>query len=61
MTPQIQTLTPAQEAFVALADHCIECPGCKVDLDRTDEQPECPTAEALYRAWFDIWRKEVRR
>ncbi|MFF5004120.1 hypothetical protein ACFY3G_14895 [Streptomyces phaeochromogenes] len=56
-----QTLTPAGEAFVALADHCIECPGCKVDLDRPDETPECPAAEALYRAWFIIWREEVRR
>lgn len=62
MTPQIQTLTPAQEAFVVLSVHCIECPGCKVDLDRPDDEiPECPTAEALYRAWFILWRKEIRR
>jgi hypothetical protein len=59
MTPQ--TLTAAQEAFGDLADHCILCPGCKVDVDRPDDPPECPEAEALYRAWFILWRKEVRR
>lgn len=59
MTPQ--TLTPAQEAFGELADHCILCPGCKVDLDRPDDPPECPKAMEFYRAWFILWRKEVRR
>jgi hypothetical protein len=56
-----QTLTPAKEAFVALADHCILCPDCKVDLDQPKKTDDCPTAQALYRAWFILWRKEVRR
>lgn len=55
------TLTQAEEAFVALVGHCIHCPGCKVDMDRPDETPECPEAEALYRVWFIHWRKETRR
>lgn len=59
MTPQ--TLTPAEEAFVALADHCILCPGCKVDMDRPDSPPKCPEAEGLYRAWSILWRKEISR
>jgi hypothetical protein len=55
-----QTLTPAKEAFVALADHCILCPDCKVDLDRPHEKPDCSKAAELYRAWFTLWRKEAR-
>lgn len=56
----IATRTPAQEAFVALADHCILNRCCKVDLtcpQRT--QQDCETAQALYRAWFGLWRAEV--
>jgi hypothetical protein len=57
----VDTVTPAGEAFVVLADHCILCPGCKVDLGQPDEPPECPQAMELYRAWFILWRKEIRR
>jgi hypothetical protein len=56
-----ETLTPAQEAFVALADHCIGCPVCKVDLDRPKDARDCPTAQDLYRAWRKLWRQEVGR
>jgi len=55
------TLTPARQAFGELADHCILCPGCKVNVDRPDDPPKCADASALYRAWFILWRKEVRR
>ncbi|MFJ2158174.1 MMPL family transporter [Streptomyces sp. NPDC087856] len=37
------------------------CPGCKVDVDSPEPPPTCPEAETLYRAWFTLWRKEVRR
>ncbi|MEV2217443.1 hypothetical protein AB0H86_39490 [Streptomyces sp. NPDC050997] len=55
------TLTPAQKAFGELADHCILCPGCKVDLGRPVDPPECPEAMERYRSWFLLWRREVRR
>lgn len=54
-----QTLTPAQEAFVALSDHCVTCPDCRANPERPDVKRECSEAEVLYRAWFIIWRKEV--
>lgn len=57
----VDTLTPAQQAFGVLADHCILCPGCKVDVDRPDDPPECSEAMELYRAWFILWRKGVQR
>ena len=56
-----EVLPPTQEAFGVLADHCILCPGCKVDVDQPDDPPECPAATELYRAWFILWRKEARR
>jgi hypothetical protein len=59
MTTQI--LTPTDGAFVALVNHCIFCLGCKVDMDRPADPPKCPEAEALYRSWFILWRREARR
>lgn len=55
----VATVTPAEEAFVSLVDHCIHCLSCKVDPDRPDTPPKCPEAERLYRAWFILWRKEI--
>ncbi|MDH6628756.1 hypothetical protein M2271_006589 [Streptomyces sp. LBL] len=56
-----ETLTPVQEAFIALVDHCTGCPDCKATPALPDKTPECPKAESLYRAWFILWRKETRR
>jgi hypothetical protein len=56
-----ETLTPAQEAFVALSDHCMACPGCKVDLDQPKKTDDCPTAQNLYKAWLTLWREEKSR
>jgi putative hemolysin len=57
----VETLTRAQEAFVALANHCVGCPDCKVNLDRPQETRGCPTAQTLYRAWRPLWREENGR
>lgn len=59
MTTQEQA--SVDEALNALFDHCVRCPGCKVDVDSSEPPPKCPEAEALYRAWFVLWRKEVRK
>lgn len=55
-----QTLTAAKEAFVELSEHCVDCPDCRPNPERPDAKRECSEAEALYRAWFILWRKEVR-
>ncbi|CAL9665488.1 hypothetical protein SUDANB145_07395 (plasmid) [Streptomyces sp. enrichment culture] len=44
-------LTPAQVAFLALADHCMACPVCwPADLRPASERDRCETAEQLARA-----------
>lgn len=53
------TLTPAKAAFVDLSEHCVACPDCRPNPEQPETKTECTVAEALYRTWFDLWRKEV--
>ncbi|MDH6629040.1 hypothetical protein M2271_006875 [Streptomyces sp. LBL] len=55
-----ETLTSAAEAFISLVDHCTKCPDCRATPALPDKTPECPEAESLYRAWFTLWRKEMK-
>lgn len=49
----------AEEAFIALADHCMGCAQCKPDLDAPRPKCwRCPTAEELYRTWRADWKQE---
>jgi hypothetical protein len=53
--------TPAQEAFVRLGDHCASAPCCRTEWSgETAVRRQCATADALYRVWFELWRKELR-
>ena len=61
MTGPAPAPTPVDEALNALFDHCVHCLGCKVGIDSPGPPPTCPEAEALYQAWFILWRKEARR
>jgi hypothetical protein len=56
-----QTLTPAEEAFVVLSNHCVACPNCRPDPDRPQDKRECGEAKPLYRTWWNLRREEVRR
>ncbi|MBD9731195.1 hypothetical protein IGX29_05055 [Streptomyces sp. H28] len=55
-------MSPADRAFVALADHSIHCHDCRPDLERPtpERRPECPLAQRLYRSWNRVWRMERR-
>ncbi|MBV7697717.1 hypothetical protein [Streptomyces sp. TRM70350] len=57
--PPATELTPAQVAYLALADHCITSPCGKPDWhgDTPVHRP-CDTAEDLYQAWRQRWREE---
>ncbi|WP_329336029.1 hypothetical protein OG252_12940 [Streptomyces sp. NBC_01352] len=56
----ISTLPPAKAAFVDLSEHCVRCRDCRPNPKPGDTKPECQEAAKLYRAWFDLWREEVR-
>ncbi len=56
-----QTLTPEQEAFIALADHCIDCTECRPDPESPEEGLGCPTATTLYRAWWSLFCDRISR
>jgi len=53
-------VSPADRAFVALADHCIHCRDCRPDLEQPipERRPDCPLAQQLYRSWTRVWRAE---
>lgn len=51
-------VSAADRAFIALADHCIDCRACMPDVDRPEVgRPNCPEAIRLY--W--VWRRAERR
>ena len=53
-------MSAADTALVALADHCIDCPGCTPDVDRPEEpRPTCPEGMHLYRAWRQACREDT--
>ncbi|WP_171110650.1 MULTISPECIES: hypothetical protein [unclassified Streptomyces] len=59
--PQTSEHTPAEIAYLALAEHSITSPCCKPDWhgDTPVHRP-CDTAENLYWAWRRVCREEQR-
>jgi hypothetical protein len=55
-------VSPAERAFLALAEHCTACPVCSpADRRPASERDRCETAEDLARAHGRLRREEYRR
>jgi hypothetical protein len=62
--PQAIALTPWQEAFVLLANHCIACPTCSaVDAQGWNLNLPCAERDPLRAEYRQAWREAatVRR
>jgi hypothetical protein len=56
--PQAIPLTPWQEAFVRLSDHCIRCPKCSaVDAKGWNLNLPCAGRDPLQAEYRQAWRQ----
>lgn len=62
MNPALSPVpTPAQEALVALGNHCINCPQCRPTWDGDEPQHRsCLAADRLYEVWWSRFHARRR-